>query len=599
MSATTRTDLGTTECESKWPEDPYKGLAYYVREDIPLFAGRNTDVTRVAGILGDGKIRILLLHGSTGCGKSSFLRAGLIPFLENQIGHFNFAKEAGPSGNVLFIRSTFNPLVELASAAFEAATALEAQTKDRAVGREESARAASESSIPTGGAKSEISHLSEDSQDHALGPIIDRQKYATVTDFTSAVFDVPERLVEVIGRIVYRRPRTQALVIDQAEEVLTLKPVGPEGDACRRQFFKFLAYLSRSSTNFRLIVAFRTEYHGRFYAALRANRIDAARLEDYYLSDLTRRDMEEAINLPCSEEEIPGYGAPRAKYRFRYEDGLPERIAEDLEKTPLTSGTLPVLQIVCWRLYQKAKTTSPIRGLWVIRSKDYEELGGIQGQIDLHLQQALERCCEGSLRFLETKFEIMRWRDVLSELAKPQPDGSIATDIKKAKVLSETAKLQGCKMPFETVMDFLKKDEWKIVRLVEVIAVDTGEKVQCYSLGHDVLGGVLERWRVSRSKDSAVVRKSLIVYGIALAISPLVFNSTLAKAGEAALVIKILILSLSGALLLMAAIPNRKGFRTVYRYVYGWLSNIMGIQRLGGINSPESDFTRRLTKRRS
>jgi hypothetical protein len=60
-----------------WPKDPYKGLTYYGPGDVPLFAGRDNDIDAVCGSIGLGNMRILLLHGLTGCGKSSFLRAGL------------------------------------------------------------------------------------------------------------------------------------------------------------------------------------------------------------------------------------------------------------------------------------------------------------------------------------------------------------------------------------------------------------------------------------------------------------------------------------------------------------------------------------------
>jgi energy-coupling factor transporter ATP-binding protein EcfA2 len=564
-----------------WPEDPYKGLVYYKREDIPLFAGRSTDVTRVANILGGGKTRMLLLHGNTGCGKSSFLRAGLIPFLENQTGRFNFAKESEGSPTALFIRSTYNPLLELASRAYEAAGVLQTEENKTSLNQAETAASLSE----------------DESVDYAFGPIIDREKFPTVAAFTGAVLDNPEQLVETIGRIAYRRPRTQALVVDQAEEVLTLRP-GTEGEAFRRQFFKFLAYLSRSSINFRLIVAFRTEYHGRFYASLRASRIDASCVEDYYLGELTARDMTEAIKRPCSDEEIPGYGVPREHYRFTFEEGLPERIAEDLSKTPLTSGTLPVLQIVCRRLYQDAKSAPQSRSLWVIRQQAYDDLGGIQGQIDLHLQQALQRCCENRLRLFELKFEIMRWRDVLSELVKPQADGSVTTDVKPAKILFETAETQGCRMPFDSVMTFLEKDEWRIVRSAEVRELNTNAKIPCYSLGHDALGGVLERWRLGRHKDRLGIRKTLYSYGVVLILGSFFAAPFLAKiVGNTASVVRNALIGAGFAFCLLAAIPDRKGFRLVYRSVHGFLTNLSALPRLYGASSAERDLVRTVATR--
>jgi hypothetical protein len=582
--------------QRKWPEDPYKGLSYYGPEDIPIFAGRTTDVQRVAHILGSGRTRVLLLHGTTGCGKSSFLRAGLIPFLENQVGRFTFAKEPTNVETALFVRSTHDPLLELASRAYEVAvSAVKTNDRERASTRE--------SFAVTERTPIRLKRKpSEDLERTAREPVIDLDRYPVLKKFTNAVADDPERLVDLTGRIAYVRPRTQALVVDQAEEVLTLKP-GHDGDAARRRFFMFLAYLSLSSINFRLIVAFRTEYHGRLYAALKAGGVDASSVEDYYLSDLTGPDLLEAITRPCSTEDVPGYGVPRAHYHFYYEDGLPEIIAADLEKTPLTSGNLPVLQLVCRRLYQRAKTLPKVRGSWVIRQKDYRDLGGIHGQIDSHLQQALEKCCETSgLGLLQVKVESMRWRDVLSELAKPQADGSITTDVKKADILSDTAKFRGCKIPFDTAMIFLAKDEWGIVRSVELTLVNTDRKLQCYSLGHDVLGSVLERWRVGRQKDRTGIRKALVFWGVAIVILSLYLRNLFPALHLSASFFskaKIAGLILGVCVALLAAIPDSRRFRLLYRPVYGLISDFRGLRRLSGANTDDLELIRLLATRRA
>ena len=64
------------------PGDPYRSLAYYEREHRALFAGRDRDVERFAVMLDDPGSRLLVLHGESGAGKSSFLRAGVIPYLD-------------------------------------------------------------------------------------------------------------------------------------------------------------------------------------------------------------------------------------------------------------------------------------------------------------------------------------------------------------------------------------------------------------------------------------------------------------------------------------------------------------------------------------
>ena len=62
------------------PSKPYRGLRYYTEKDDAIFAGRDRDATQCSHAL--RRARIIILHGSTGCGKSSFLRAALKPTLE-------------------------------------------------------------------------------------------------------------------------------------------------------------------------------------------------------------------------------------------------------------------------------------------------------------------------------------------------------------------------------------------------------------------------------------------------------------------------------------------------------------------------------------
>src|SRR6266853_631314 len=103
--------------ESKWPTEPYKGLGYYDIGDALLFAGRDTDVNECVHMLAEPKTRTLLLHGRTGCGKSSFLRAGLIPELESRGFGFIFLRRREGERPTL-IRCTADPMTRIAEELF-------------------------------------------------------------------------------------------------------------------------------------------------------------------------------------------------------------------------------------------------------------------------------------------------------------------------------------------------------------------------------------------------------------------------------------------------------------------------------------------------
>jgi hypothetical protein len=94
---------------TQWPKYPYRGLDFYRETDTLLFREREKDVRECADILLGFGVKILILQGSSGSGKSSFLRAGLIPQLK---------REARPnfflSDRNAVVRCTSDPLPEIA-----------------------------------------------------------------------------------------------------------------------------------------------------------------------------------------------------------------------------------------------------------------------------------------------------------------------------------------------------------------------------------------------------------------------------------------------------------------------------------------------------
>lgn len=64
------------------PDQPFKNLYYYTADDAEIFFGRCQPTLDVLERLDAPNVPLLLLHGGTGVGKSSFLMAGLIPRLQ-------------------------------------------------------------------------------------------------------------------------------------------------------------------------------------------------------------------------------------------------------------------------------------------------------------------------------------------------------------------------------------------------------------------------------------------------------------------------------------------------------------------------------------
>lgn len=450
----------------QWPKSPYKGLSYYGPDDVPLFAGRDDAVRRCAHQLGANHARILILHGPTGCGKSSFLRAGLIPFLENQRGRFEFARTPGATqSEAMFIRSTDSPLKALSAELYRLASDARIQTED-------------------GFETLDLSRA-------LLG-------CKNAVEFVQKSGSSGELLITSLRAVAREWPRSLVLVIDQGEEVLTLKSErDASGEMARKQFFDFVYRFNKTEFDLKLVIALRTEYYGKFTAQLSRNIRDLSGMEVFYLNDLTEPEIVEAIRRPTSGENIPPYGRPSEHYHFSFEAGLPERIAQDvLRSQNIRGGILPVVQIVCENLYNSARKNAIDRGSISIRTADYITLPKVEIQLDEYLRQKLrEFGVTRNILGMAMDTEVDRWKDVLSGLSIAQIDGTVVSQLKSKDELRALAQKRNCRLPFDPTMDFLSDPTVRILRGEEVINSVTNEPIWAYSLGHDAIGLVMENWK--------------------------------------------------------------------------------------------------------
>lgn len=561
----------------EWPPNPYKGLSFYTTEDAPLLVGREQDVYLCARGMYPGNIRLVLLHGYSGCGKSSFVRAGLIPVLEREFKLFWFMDEQPPPSNgdpageskragdgtearprsKLFIRCTDNPLAKLAAAVYEidlAEFAREAPGNDAfeipAPQHYRSAACALRESCPAGLAmwkpKEDVANT--------------RDNFVATANENSAV------IVDLISRITAECPGTLVIVLDQVEEVLTLKPA-EDGLPARQNFFALLSRFAHSNADARIIMAFRTEYHGRLYSWLQWAATDAARIYDYYLKELTPKQVKEAITRPTGTTPVFDLPSPRNHYKFLYEDGVPERIVAALQAVQ-PSGQLAAMQLVCTRLLQRAKQRPSQAGLAVIGLSDYEEIGGMQGEVDRYIGESLEQCWSklsyrpwGLLATIRREAEVLRWRDVLLGLVRVHPDGTVTSDVCPRKELRDQAIARGCRLDFDAVTEYLAGPSG-MLRRVKLVRFSNHAEVDCLSLEHDVLAFTLDamdgiRRRAQRS--ILVYRTALATVGLAVAVFS-VLSKEVIEAGFA--------LVIAPGFLGLALISSRPPFEGLHSWLY-------------------------------
>jgi hypothetical protein len=481
-----------------WPTQPYKGLSYYGPDDVPIFAGRDRDVERCAYLISSHRTRIVILQGTTGSGKSSFLRAGLIPFLERKEHGYAFVKESQANGAAaLFIRSTHNPLLQMCEAVFAFANA--SRTILTPMGPE--AIDLSAALLQRGDLPSYVQHCAGD----------------------------PAHLIESLDHLSSDLPETLILVVDQVEEVLTLNP-GSTGDTQRADFFRFLRLFAEAELDMKILLATRTEFYGRIVNQIRRGFKSTTGIDDYYLDELDEDQLVEAIERPTSRFEIDGFGAPYNQYGFSFELDLPRRIARELQRAIPAGGILPVLQIVCDRLYRSQFEAGDVQ--FGITLRQYKRLGGIEGQLDAHLTDKLLLLCqEGDLPDSERPKEVRRWRLVLMMLVRQQVDGTVTTEVRTVKEFKHAATRTKCKIDVQAALDVLSSPSARIVRPLKVYNARRRREIACLALGHDAVGLVLKE-QIVEQRSAAVVGsfQALAVTLSASAAMLLLLTSLLPKA---------------------------------------------------------------------
>lgn len=492
---------------------PYRGLRYYRPDQEHLFASRVTDVDKCIEIF--QRASVLILHGTTGCGKSSFLRAGLKPRIEKIKGGAVFAED---EGELQVVRSGEDPLGTLARHVYDKVKACC------------DARQSNPQCEMYGG------RIESDIERALLG-------CSDAEAFVQKVKREPEALVDAIETFSGSVVDPPAIVVDQAEEMFTLnlRPRQKPGEHTKPRelsaaevervtlgFFEFLARFASRRLDIKVVVSLRTEYKGQFDDLIQ-KRLDASderpSIYGYHLPELDRAGLIEAIKKPAGV----------APHEFSFENGVPEEIADLLLAEPMAGGRLPVLQVACLLLWKRVhqlrvdtarrlrKKASQVP--WQpISKREVYELGSFRDQIDEYVKETIHEMGENfqetylrawgrpgepaSDSLLDPSERADRWMLCLHEtLVDPQPDGRAVTKRVSHEDMIEAAKsyLSGrvivdgdpnipsdevcAKSLYASELDWLSRDESGLLRK------DASASPTSWLLGHDAIGLALERWR--------------------------------------------------------------------------------------------------------
>ncbi|HEX8202648.1 MAG TPA: AAA family ATPase, partial [Isosphaeraceae bacterium] len=451
------------------PEEPYRSLAYYDREHRALFVGRDDDAQRFALILDDPKTRLLVLHGESGVGKSSFLRAGVIPYLEEECVGYRFlrdrtvAEDEPPS---LFIRATNDPAGQLAKAL---CVYCARPVTDRA---------------PDGTpVEIDLPRILAEPLGRAADPVALRE--ALRSDATL--------LGRLLSDLAGRLPHNLVLVIDQVEEIFTLART-PEDAESRRLALEMLRQAIPAQGDFKLILALRTEFYGRLVDGLRRGTRNLGGVREYLLTDFDAADLVAAIRRPTSAEPIPSASeTPFSKYRFRYAEGVPESIARGVLTLRSTrqDSVLPLVQVICTQLYERVQVLEDR----TIAAEDLEAIGGVRGGMRRHAEGLLERILPGGPGSDRPAF-----RRLFTQLYLRQPDGALSTAL---VVEDELSRRWTGRMPFGELISLASAGQTRLLR-VNTLRIGDQDERRYVSLGHDALAKVAADWDEELSRGARV-----------------------------------------------------------------------------------------------
>lgn len=471
---------------SNWPEKPYRGLDFYRETDAALFRERDTDANACTDLLLGFGVKLLLLQGSSGCGKSSFLRAGLIPALKASAGR---RPCIFLNGTDVVVRCTDNPLKEIAR------FIIGALEKDQSFVRHQHLDESSYPVIDDGVRKELIVDL------HAL---LDAQPEALGDGLIGA-------LIELAGEL----PGPLILILDQAEEALTRIAVSETSRVVTSAFFRFLENIYIRNIDARIIVSLRTEYYGLFRDQLRisddrmADRPKSGGVQSYLLRPLRDKDSLTRIILAPT---LAGRDDGVSIYDFSYSEGLVSQIIDDLLNYFTYSSVTPALQVVCATLFDGLN--DPDRRLKgnrrIITREDYRKSGDIEGILSTYVERGIRAI--GAT----TRAEIDKWRMLLYSLVSRQGGGTVVSLAEDIQELERRArddnKIEG------NIRDSLLK---LAVGSGPLLRAEPPDNPARLSLKHDVLAVVLSRWHdeyggIVKARQEAATRIKYGSFGAAL-----------------------------------------------------------------------------------
>lgn len=475
---------------------PYKGLRYYTAEDARIFPPREIDAENCARILGAATTKLMLLHGRSGSGKSSLLRAGLGFCIEMgrpqaqrrfHILGVHVGEDVGESAGALIrgpkvIRCSADPMIRMVEALL---WALDHDER--------------------------CSRLPAELRTGLVQRLNDANERATRANAL-----LPQLLTDTLASLALCMHETLVLMIDQGEEVLTFSAGPGEREAeagatelalladRRALFFEWLESICLLRFDLKIVIALRTEYFGQFcdHFRLQPDLSVSAQpktgMQQYMLSGiLSEVELRRMVVYPSSNPATGDLPAGQGICDFTIAPELVTTIARSVLSNASENSPLPILQLVCKELFERVVLGS---GRREILASDYD--GGTERIVESYIDSALARIREICAPphwtdHLRRQFVIAdsiqeRWRRILVSLVQRQAGGTFVTRIVAIQELERLAHQEGIGDDFRAALTTLAESSRPLLKGLAYSSDETG--MQEFALAHDVLAAPLAKW---------------------------------------------------------------------------------------------------------
>lgn len=363
---------------------PYLGLRPFDAVESGMYRGRDSDLLLCHGQLRNPAVRVLVLQGLSGSGKSSFLRAGLMPRLSAE------AAEQGTDGGVVPISGVVNAGAGMLQTLANHMYAFVMEGPGQTLWRRQV-------------------------------PLL-AKRFGTRADFVQSATDGPEQVIAFIEELNENPRHAASIAIDQVEEYFT--GPGTADTAARKSFLRIVEEFVRGRLNGKLVLALRTEQYGVFVSRLPesaqpafAGLRGANKLFQYYLDD------------PSPEQLVDLVESPAAAFEFAFEPGAAAHIVDKVceAATAPEMSVLPLLQTVLLRLYLSARDHALREGGPAVISRsafdalsyraDRESTGFISDFVDWGLGEAVHAVLQLEPGSRALRSEVSGWHEVLRAMS--------------------------------------------------------------------------------------------------------------------------------------------------------------------------------------